>query len=399
MKKRILLAYSGGLDTSAILIWLKKTYQADVIAYCCDVGNLPEPAFLEKRARDLGAVDFIFDDASEEFVSDYVYPMLRSGATYFDDYLLGTAIARPLIGMKAAVAAKKLGATHLAHGATGKGNDHIRFERSWAYFAPKLEIIAPWKIWNYKGRTDLANLLRENGHEFGDSVKEYSVDCNLLHRSCEGGILESIEKDYEPSRIQEWVAVKPAPTLAASRKVTLTFDKGVLVALDGKSLTPAQSLIALNELAGAYGIGMADLVEERVNGIKSRGIYETPGGTVIQKALRALKATCFSRELYELSQSNAVAYGKLVYDGLWFSDARLAVESLSKQAATVLNGSIDFTFSWKEARISGRQSLDSLYDERGVSFEQDVESMNHDALGYTRILTASSRRQGERAHK
>jgi argininosuccinate synthase len=399
---KILLAYSGGLDTSAILLWLKQEYNAEVIAYCCDVGNLPSKEFLESRARELGASDFIFDDAQEEFTRDYVFPLLKAGATYFDDYLLGTAIARPIIAKKAAEAALRLGATHLAHGATGKGNDHIRFEKTWAYFAPHLPIIAPWKTWSFKGRTDLSEFMKSKGFHFGDATKEYSVDCNLLHRSCEGGVLETIEKDYSPTKVQELIHAIPDSALAHESKVKIHFNQGNVshLTINGKVFNGRADalLVELNNIGGRYGIGLADLVEERVNGIKSRGIYETPGGTLIQKALRSLKAMCWSRELYELSQFNGNQYGKLVYDGNWFTDAKLALDGFSNAAAQKLTGEIELTLSWQGSRISGRQSGESLYDERGVSFEQDLDSMNRDALGYTKILTGSIRRQGARAH-
>jgi argininosuccinate synthase len=393
MKQKCVLAYSGGLDTSAIIPWLKENYQFDVIAYCCNVGNLPPEQELRDRALQLGAVDFVYEDAEDEFVSDYVYPMLRSGATYFDDYLLGTAIARPLIGARVAAFAQRIGARAIAHGATGKGNDHIRFERAWAYLCPDLEVIAPWKIWSYRSREELIAYLGERGMPWGQGKKTYSVDVNTFHRSCEGGDLETIEKPYAQSDVYEWLSLNPPsePTL-----VTLGVENGLITTLNGKTQSPRQVLEQLNMLGSKYGIGVCDIVEERANGIKSRGVYETPGGTLAHTAIKALRQICWTRELYQTYQPMSDRYGTLVYDGLWFSDARLALEGFFAAASNNLSGSVTLRLQASHCAVLNRESPYSLYNPNVVSFESDSLDIHKAALGYTKILTLSSLLQGQR---
>lgn len=393
MKDKCVLAYSGGLDTSAIIPWIRENYDYDVIAYCCNVGNLPPEAELRERALRLGAAEFVYEDAQEEFVRDFVFPLLRGGATYFDDYLLGTAIARPLIAKKAAAFAKKQGAKCIAHGATGKGNDHVRFERAWSFLCPEIEILAPWKVWTYRSREELISFLKDRDTHWEVGKKTYSVDVNTFHRSSEGGNLEEIESPYEPSDIQEWIALD---CNLPPRNVIVHINHGLVVGLDHKDLSPREVIEHLNALGAAYGIGICDIVEERANGIKSRGIYETPGGTIAQLALKSLKQICWSRELYSTSQSMSDLLGTLIYNGLWFSDARTAIDSFFATASQSLSGQIHLTLTKSGVRISSRRSHYSLYRTDVVSFESDEMDIHRASLGYTKILTLSTLIQGQR---
>ena len=393
MSKLIILAYSGGLDTSAILPWLKEEMDADVVAYCCDVGNLPDQHVLEKRALELGASRVVFEDMKDVFARDYVYPLIRAGATYHEDYLLGTAIARPLIAERVAILAKSLGADAIAHGATGKGNDQIRFERAWAYLAPELSVIAPWRKWNFKSRTDLVKYLADKGFDFDCEVNpKYSVDANLMHRSCEGGELEDLGVCYDKSIVLEMV--KANIQSGTGQGVDILFEQGIPVTLNEERMSPAALLERLNQIGGANGIGIADLVEERINGIKSRGIYETPGGTILHYASRSLKQICWSRDLLQLSLRVAQTYGELVYDGLWHSDAREALEAYFIRAANSLNGHVELEIISGQMFIKKRSSPHTLYDKDLVSFEDDIFDINKSADGYLNILNLSQRRAG-----
>lgn len=397
MKKTCVLAYSGGLDTSAIIPWLKENYDYKIIAYCSDVGNLPSIDELKTRAMTLGADDFVFEDAKEEFVKDYVFPMLKAGATYFDDYMLGTAIARPVIAKKLGDFAKSVKATAIAHGATGKGNDHIRFEKTWAYMLPDVEIIAPWKIWEYRSRNDLAAYLKKHNYQWDDVQKEYSVDLNLFHRSCEGGVLENLESSFAINKICDWL--KNADISAKPEVISIGFDKGLPVTLNQKTMKPSEMLEKLNTLGSKFGIGLCDIVEERYNGIKSRGVYETPGGTILHAATKEIKRLCWSRDLYTAAQVQADSFGKLIYDGNWFTDLRMATEAFFNQACQVLTGEIKLEISYNMLRPMMRVSKNSLYNTEVVSFQQDKEDIHKASKGYTQILTLPMRMQGQRDQK
>lgn len=396
--QKILLAFSGGLDTSAIVPWLKDTYGADVICYCSDLGNAPDAKFLEAHAKKLGASELIFEDLQNQFVSEFVNPLLRSGALYQDDYLLGTAIARPIIAERVAYWAKQRGATAIAHGATGKGNDQIRFERSWAFLVPEIEIIAPWKIWSYTGRQDLLSYLAQKGHPFEAEEKRYSVDVNLLHRSCEGGILEDISKAFNPKDIYAWT--KPIDEVTPEKtQLTLSFVGGVLQKINNETSAPEAMLKRLNEIGGKHGVGVVDLVESRANGIKSRGIYETPGGTIIYKALNALKHACWDRSLMSLSKQISLNYAEKVYDGQWHSQARFAMDAFFTEAAKTLTGDITLQLQQAQITIQSRQSPYSLYDENLVSFEKDPHKLHTAADGYCRTLRLGSWQEGKQQQK
>lgn len=395
MQKKIVLAFSGGLDTSAIIPWLIETYNAEVIAYCSDLGNAPDYESLKKRALSLGARDFIFEDLKDRFVSDFVIPLVRSGAVYQEEYLLGTAIARPLIAERVAHWAYEQNADAVAHGATGKGNDQIRFERAWAFLIPNLEVIAPWKIWNMKGRRELIQFLESRGHFGSDEVaKQFSVDVNLLHRSCEGGVLEDIEKPFSEASVYNWVAT-PNKIVSTSEVLEIEFQNGFPVGLNGKKLKPEALLSRLNQAGGLHGIGVVDLVEERTNGVKSRGVYETPGGTILHKAYRALKQINWSREQYEVAISLSQKYAKLVYDGLWFSDARRSIEAYFTDATRPITGRVSLCLDRGQLLIKSRSSQNSLYGRGLVSFEEDPYKLNEASRGFSRTLCFSQWQAGK----
>lgn len=385
MTKKILLAFSGGLDTSAIIPWLKDTYGAEVIAYCADLGNAPDGAFLKDWAAKLGASDFIFEDLKDKFASEFAFVSVRAGATYQDDYLLGTALGRPLIAERIAHFAKTLGCGAIAHGATGKGNDQLRFEKSWAYLAPEIEVIAPWKKWDFTGRKELIAYLATKGIMFENVEKLFSVDVNLFHRSCEGGVLENIGQEYDPDAVYSWVAT-PEKALKDAVTVKLSFKAGMPTAINGKAMTPAALLTQLNHVAGAAGVGVLDLVEERTIGIKSRGVYETPGGTLLHLAVKNLKHLTWNRELQTVARHLGESYGAAIYDGHWHSAVRFAADAFFVEAAQTLTGDITLKLEGGQARVVARASQYALYDEAGVSFEIDQYQMNKHANGYSKTV-------------
>jgi argininosuccinate synthase len=397
-KPKILLAFSGGLDTSAIVLWLKETYGADVIAYCSDLGNSPNEAELRKWALELGASEFIFEDLKDTFVSKFAFPSVRAGATYQDDYLLGTSLGRPLIAERMAFFAKKLGAQALSHGCTGKGNDQLRFERTWAYLCPDAEIIAPWRIWDFKGRGDLLAYLKKHGFNLSAKEKVYSEDVNLFHRSCEGGVLENPAEAYEPSQIYKWVA-PPSQTQKENYQVTIQFKNGLPTAVNGTTMSPAALLTKLNQIAGAAGFGVQDLVEERANGIKSRGVYETPGGTVLHLACKALKHLCWDRSLMNTARTLGIQYGECVYDGFWHTDLKESLEAFFEKASETLTGSVTLRLESGTARVLNRESTFSLYDAESVTFESDRIGINQAADGYCKIIGLKQSQAGRRDQK
>lgn len=388
--KKIVLAYSGGLDTSAIIPWLIETYKAEVICYCADLGNSLNQEEIGKRAMSLGASEFIFEDLVDEFAQDYIAPFLKSGALYQEDYLLGTALARPLISKKIVQVAKNKKAFALAHGATGKGNDQIRFEKAWSFLAPELEIIAPWKIWDLKGRGDLLNYLKSKDFEYSEGKKTYSEDLNLMHRSCEGLDLEKIEKNYDSEKTLLWCKKKDRK----SEKISLSFKQGVVTSVNGKEQSISESIKALNALGSDFGIGVVDIVEERVNGIKSRGIYETPGCTILHFALKQLKQICWSKDLYTLSQRIGIDYADLIYKGAWFSQARVCSQAFFEQASQLLSGEVCLELSLNQIKVCSRSSKYSLYQESLVSFEQDEYGVLEASSGFCKTLNLISKQEG-----
>ena len=396
--KNIVLAYSGGLDTSAILVWLKKTYQAKVTAYCCDLGHLPDKNALEAKAIEYGADEFIFEDLKDTFARDFVFPTFRTGALYQNEYLLGTAIARPLIAERIALAASERKATAIAHGATGKGNDQLRFEKSWACLNPDLAVIAPWKIWDFTGRNDLIEFLKSHGYSYnGDISPAYSVDSNLLHRSCEGGVLEDPSIPYNPEEVLDWL--KSNDLSEKSEELSIEFSEGIPVGVNGDYLPAGQLLETLNQFGSRHKIGLEDLIEERMNGIKSRGVYETPGGTILYKSLNKLKQLCWSGDLISLGTLLGARYGELVYNGLWHSQSRYALDAFFTNAGKSLTGTIGLKLGNGTIQITSRTSPWSLYDQQLVSFEDDERHMNKAATGYSQTVTLPLWLEGKRIQK
>ena len=391
MNNTTILAYSGGLDTSAIIPWLIENYNTKVIAYCCDLGNQPEVKKIKTNAYKYGASDFIFEDLKDKFVNDFAYKSLRAGATYQGEYLLGTAIARPLIAERIAAYAEKHNAQYIAHGATGKGNDHIRFEKSWAFLLPEVEILAPWKIWNYKGRADLISYLKTKGFSYEvDSGSDYSIDSNLLHISTEGGSLEDITQPYNFEEV-----LSPQQNMNETTNLSLEFSNGILTRVNNEACTGAASLELLNTIGMANGIGTLDLVEERFNGIKSRGIYKTPGGSILFFAIGQLKQICWNRKQWRIAQQLADYYGDLIYDGDWHTEACQSVESFFSRACKSLSGSVDLKIQHGKMLLAGRKSPFSLYNKTDASFEDDEHGFYAASSGYSKFATYPSLIEGK----
>jgi argininosuccinate synthase len=382
--RRIVLAYSGGLDTSVILRWLVDRYQAEVVAFCADLGQGEELGGLDEKARATGAVKCVVEDLREEFVRDYVFPMFRAGSIYESQYLLGTSIARPLIAKRQAEIARQEGADAVAHGATGKGNDQVRFELTYAALAPELRVIAPWREWDMKGRADLIAYAEARKIPITVTAeKPYSTDRNLLHVSYEGGILEDPAKAPYDDMFQLTVAPEKAPDRAEDVEVTL--EAGVPVAVNGERLSPAGLLARLNALAGAHGVGRVDIVENRYVGLKSRGVYETPGGTVLRAAFQAVESLTLDREVLHLRDSLMPRYAEMVYYGYWFAPERHMLQAAIDEAARSVTGTARLRLYRGSVRIVGRQAPRSLYDPKLVSFDEAGGYRQEDAGGFIRL--------------
>ena len=382
--RRIVLAYSGGLDTSVILRWLVDRYQAEVIAFCADLGQAEELAGLDAKARATGAVKCIVEDLREEFVRDFVFPMFRAGAIYEGQYLLGTSIARPLIAKRQVEIAHAEGADAVAHGATGKGNDQVRFELTFAALGPELIVIAPWREWDFKGRADLIAYAKAKRIPITVTAeKPYSSDRNLLHVSYEGGILEDPMRAPYDDMFQLTVAPEQAPD--RPQEIEVTLESGVPVAVDGERLSPAALLSRLNTIAGAHGIGRVDLVENRYVGLKSRGVYETPGGTALRQAFQAVESLTLDREVLHLRDSLAPRYAELVYYGYWFAPERSMLQAAIDEAARAVTGTARLRLYKGSVRTVGRTAPRSLYDPRLASFEEAGGYHQADAGGFIRL--------------
>ena len=397
--RRIVLAYSGGLDTSVILRWLVDRYQAEVIAFCADLGQAEELDGLDAKARATGAVKCIVEDLREEFVRDFVFPMFRAGAIYEGQYLLGTSIARPLIAKRQVEIAHAEGADAVAHGATGKGNDQVRFELTFAALGPELVVIAPWREWDFKGRADLIAYAEAQRIPITVTAeKPYSSDRNLLHVSYEGGILEDPMRAPYDDMFQLTVAPEQAPDRA--QEIDVTLESGVPVAVDGERLSPAALLGRLNTIAGAHGIGRVDLVENRYVGLKSRGVYETPGGTVLRQAFQAVESLTLDREVLHLRDSLAPRYAELVYYGYLFAPERSMLQAAIDEAARAVTGTARLRLYKGGVRTVGRTAPRSLYDPRLASFEEAGGYHQADAGGFIRLsgLRLRIRALVERGH-
>ena len=393
--KKVVLAYSGGLDTSVIAKWLIEKYNCEVITFTADIGQGSEIKDAKVKAKKLGIKKIYVEDLTEVFVKDYVYPMFRSNATYEGEYFLGTSIARPLISKRLIEIAKKEGATYICHGATGKGNDQVRFELSAYALNPKINIIAPWREWVFKSRKDLVRYARLNkiAIDFGSGNKSpYSMDANILHTSYEGGILEDPWKNPEESM---WLRTKSIEKSTNKPDIIeLDFKDGDIIKLNKKSMSPAKILLKLNALAAKHGIGRADIVENRYIGIKSRGCYETPGGTIYHKAHRAIESITLDREMAHLKEDIMNKYARLIYNGYWFSPERLALQELIDNSQKNVNGVVKTKLFKGNVIILGRSSPNSLYSEDLSTFETDSGDYNQkDAEGFIKINSLRLRKK------
>lgn len=382
--EKVVLAYSGGLDTSAILKWIRKNYDCEVITMTADLGQGEELDGLEEKALNTGASKAFVVDLREEFVADYVFPMFRANAVYEGGYLLGTSIARPLIARKLVEIALAEGAQAVAHGATGKGNDQVRFELSTLALAPHLKTIAPWREWDLNSRSQLLAFCQENGIPVPVTrEKPYSCDRNLLHLSFEGGELE--DPWSEPGPGTYVMSVNPEQAPDAPEEITLEFEQGNPVVLNGERLSPAGMLAALNALGGRHGIGRLDIVENRFVGMKSRGVYETPGGTILQRAHRDLEGICMDRELLHLRDSLIPRYAEMVYNGYWFAPEREALQALMDKAQETVTGTVRLKLYKGGVYPLARKSPYSLYNPDLATFEKDEIYNQADAAGFIRL--------------
>ena len=396
--RKIVLAYSGGLDTTVILHWLKETYNAEVITFTADIGQDHNPDLVKERANAIGASKVILEDLKEEFVKDYVFPMFRANTLYEGEYLLGTSIARPLISKRMIEIAEEEGADAIAHGATGKGNDQIRFEIGAYSLNPSIEVIAPWRTWNFVSRADLIDYCKKNQINIDADPDEpmYSTDENILHTSYEGEILEDPSLPAPESIWQRTSSLKEAPD--EEQEITINFENGDPVGLDGKDLGSSQVLGILNDIAGNNGIGRLDLVENRFTGMKSRGCYETPGGTILIKAHRAIESLCLDAQTGHLKDELMPKYAQLIYDGFWWSPEREALQAFIDKTQQYITGSVKLGLYKGNITVKERISSYSLYDSKIVTFEDDQNTYNQaDATGFIKInslrLKANAKRK------
>ena len=393
--KKVVLAYSGGLDTSIILKWLIEEYGCEVIAFAADLGQGDELETVRQKALDTGASKVVIEDLREEFVRDYVFPAFRANAIYEGHYLLGTSLARPLIAKWQVAVAAAEGADAVSHGATGKGNDQVRFELGYTALNPKLKIIAPWRQWKFKSRQDLLQFAR--AHSIPVEVtadKPYSMDGNLLHLSFEGGVLEDPWKEPDPEMFRMTVAPEDAPNEPAY--VEIDFERGNPVAVDGKPLGCAELLTRLNELGGENGIGRVDLVENRFVGIKSRGVYETPGGTILRLAHQAVESITMDREVLHLRDGLIPRYASLIYNGFWFSPEMELLQETMDAAQENVWGKARLKLYKGSCQVVGRKSSRSLYQPEYATFEEDTVYDQSDAEGFIRLLGLRLRLQALR---
>ena len=366
---KIVLAYSGGLDTSVLLTWLKEKYNAEMIAFCADVGQEEELRGLDKKAKRTGASKMFIDDLQEEFAADFIYPMMQAGAIYEDQYYLGTSIARPLIAKRMVEIARKEKAHAIAHGATGKGNDQVRFELTAASLAPEIDIIAPWRMAEFReqfpGRKEMIDYCRKHKVDVEASAsKPYSMDRNLLHISYEAGILEDTWFDAFAPKNKEMFKLSVAPEDAPDKPeyVNLEFDKGNCIAVNGKALNPLGVMRKLNKLGGKHGIGRVDIVENRFVGMKSRGVYETPGGTILHFAHRQMESITMDREVMHIRDSLIPKYSELVYNGFWYAPEREVLQALVSETQKTVSGTVRLKLYKGGPYTAGRKSKLSLYN-------------------------------------
>jgi argininosuccinate synthase len=386
MKKKVVLAYSGGLDTSVILKWLEEKYDYEVIAVCVDVGQKDNYQAVKAKALATGATKAYVVDAKDVFVKDYLFKGIKMGAIYEDDYLLGTAFARPLIAKHLVEIALKEGAEAIAHGATGKGNDQVRFEAGIKAMAPHLKVIAPWREWDLKSREDCIDYALAHNIPIPVTKKDiYSRDENLWHISHEGGNLEDPWEAHETGVYKWCVPAEQSPETASV--LTLSFEKGEPVAINGEKMTPVALLTKLNELGGMHGVGIKDIVENRLVGMKSRGVYETPGGTILYEAHKALEKLTLDRQTMAFKKQVSLKYAELVYDGLWMTPLREAMDLFSESINQVVTGEVEIKLYKGMCTTIGSKSPYSLYNEAYVTFGEDEVYNQKDAAGFIQLFT------------
>jgi argininosuccinate synthase len=399
--KKVVLAYSGGLDTSVILKWLQETYDCKVVAFCADLGQGEDLAAVRTKALRVGASKVYVEDLREVFVKEHIFPMLRGNAVYEGSYLLGTSIARPLIARRQIELAKKEGADGVAHGATGKGNDQVRFELTYLALDPRIRIIAPWREWSFRSRRELMEYASQHGIPVtATKAKPYSMDLNLFHVSYEGGILEDPWETPPDEIFQMTVSPEQAPD--KPRFIELDYEQGDPVAVDGKRLSPATLLATLNRLGGEHGIGRVDLVENRYVGMKSRGVYETPGGTILHVAHRGLESLTVDREVLHLRDSLIPRYAELIYYGYWYAPERELLQKAMDDAQDDVTGTVRLKLYKGCCTVVGRRSDRSLYRLDLATFEEDEGYRQKDAEGFIRLnalrlAIRAQRRKGSRS--
>ena len=370
--KNIVLAYSGGLDTSVILRWLQENYQAEVIAYTADLGQEIDRKKIIKNAKNLGVKNIIIEDLKDVFVKDYIFPMIRGNALYEGIYLLGTSIARPLIAKRQIQIAKKFKADAVSHGSTGKGNDQVRFELAYYYFNPKIKIIAPWRDWDFSSRSDLIKYAKKNNIPVPSDKKgapPFSVDDNLFHTSTEGKILEDPSKQAPEFIFQRTVSPEKAPNKPSY--VTIGFKNGDAISINNKKCSPSKLLTLLNNIGGKNGVGRVDLVENRFIGIKSRGVYETPGGTILLFAHRAIESLTLDKETAHKKDAVMSRFAELIYNGFWYSNERLRLQKIIDQKRSQVQGTVKLKIYKGNVSIVSRISNKSIYSMKSVSFEEN----------------------------
>jgi argininosuccinate synthase len=392
---KIVLAYSGGLDTSVMLHWLKAHYNCEVVCYCADVGQGEELSGLEQKAHQTGAAKLYVEDLREEFVRDYVWTAVKANAVYEGVYLMGTSLARPVIAKRQIEIAQREGADAVAHGSTGKGNDQVRFELTYYALQPDIKVIAPWREWEYKGRLDLMAYAREHNIPVtATAEKPYSTDANLMHISYEGGILEDPWAEAPENIFQ--LTCSPEQAKSEAEYIELSFEKGEPVAINGQKLDPVALLTQLNKLGGAHGIGRVDVVENRFVGMKSRGVYETPGVTIAQAAHRALESITLDREVVHLRDSLGVKFAESVYYGFWFAPEFKLLRKMIDETQVNVTGDVRLKLYKGNASVVGRRSPLSLYDEKIATFEADTVYNQRDAEGFIKLNALRLRLGGGR---
>lgn len=399
---KIVLAYSGGLDTSVICRWLQETYGAEVVTFTADIGQGEEVEPARAKAEALGVEEIFIEDLTEEFVGDFVYPMFRANALYEGEYMLGTSIARPLIAKRLVEIAAKTGAPAVSHGATGKGNDQVRFELGAYALSPDIQVIAPWREWDLNSREALMDYCEERQIpvDFNRGEKSpYSMDANLLHISYEGGVLEDPSVPPPDSMWRWTVAPEEAPEQGVV--VSLDYEEGDVVAVDGRRLTPSEVLATLNKIGGSHGIGRSDIVENRYVGMKSRGCYETPGGSILLKGHRAMESITLDREVMHLKDELMPRYAKLIYNGYWWSPERQVMQALIDASQNVVNGRVQLKLYKGGVSVVGRSSeTDNLYDSTVATFEDDGGAYDQrDAAGFIRLNSLRLRLAAKQGRK